>query len=184
MKNYQENKPYTAKEDGKVRYDSRAHAVTGLIVAEGPEHELFFLVSERGPGCPDNVGKIGLTCGYLGWGETRKDAVIREIYEELGLDVSDCQINEWKIIDDPAKDARQNIVTRYIILADFNKIAQAIKDGTINTDTFSRGGEKDEVSNIIFLPYSKINQIKDWAFNHDEVIQEFVSMLLEEDVDE
>lgn len=181
MKKYQENKPYTAIEDGKVRYDSRSHAVAGLIVAEGPEHELYFLVSKRGPGCPDNVGKIGLTCGYLGWGETRKDAMIRETYEELGFDISDCQINEWKIIDDPAKDARQNIVTRYIILADFNKITQAIKNGTINTDSLSRGGEKDEVSEILLVPYSRINRYT-WAFNHDKVIQEFVNMLLEEDV--
>lgn len=180
MIEYKENRPYTAVEDGKVRWDSRAHAVAGLIVTEGPGGEPYFLVSERGPGCPDNIGKFGLVCGYLGWGETRKEAMIREIYEELGFDVSGYRIDEWKTIDDPAKDPRQNIVTRYIILANYGDIISAMKDGSINNDTLSRGGEENEVGEIVLIPLSEVPEF-DWAFNHDQVIQEFMSEIISED---
>lgn len=72
------------KGTGKEYWISRSVAVTGLIIIINPKtQELEFLLEKRGPGCPDNVGKLCSVCGYLDWDETR----IRETYEETGLEI-------------------------------------------------------------------------------------------------
>lgn len=171
MKNFK----VTAKEDGKEYWISRAHAVVGIVFAiyEGKVH---FLVSKRGPGCPDHVGKWACTCGYLDWGETREEATRRELCEELGLDTSSIPIKHFCTIDDPTRDARENIVSRYLIKVDFCKTQGEIDSGKINCNTESRKGEKDEVSDIKFIVEDDISNY-DWAFNHGEVLSEVLEYL-------
>lgn len=175
MKNFK----ITAKEDGKEYWISRAMAVAGFIYAIHPKtKEYYFLVGERGPGCPDHVGKLGCVCGYLEDG-TRKQEIIRECWEELGFMVDPENVSEWCTIDDPRKDARENVVTRYIIKASWNEITDSLKDGTINNNTFSRGGEMNEVGNILFIPEHEIGNYS-WAFNHGEILKQLTEKLKRE----
>lgn len=174
MKNFK----VTAKEDGEEYWISRAHAVVGIVytIYEG---RIYFLVSKRGPGCPDNVGKWACTCGYLDWGETRKDAVRRELYEELGLDLSwmpDEDIKHFCTIDDPSRDARENIVSRYLIKVNYNKFHKMLESGKINNDTKSRGGEENEVSEIRFVIEEDLDDYN-WAFNHGEILKEILDYI-------
>lgn len=169
------NKQVIDKETGEVIWKSRSMAVTACVVTMNPTtREYNFLVERRGAGCPDYVGALAFPCGYLDWDETRRDAVIRELQEELGLDVDPRRILEWKTIDDPSEN-HQNVVTRYIVVVNYDMISEWIKTADLNTE--ARGGEKDEVAEIKLIPYSKVQEEKDWAFNHNEVIEELVSTL-------
>ena len=87
------------KETNKSYWISRSVAVTGLISAVGKDGEVYFLLERRGPGCPDNIGKLCSICGYLDWDETLEEAIVRETYEETGykFDVSSDLIEQWKI---------------------------------------------------------------------------------------
>lgn len=174
MKNFK----ITAKENGKEYWISRAHAVVGIVYAVYNE-EIYYLVSQRGPGCPDNIGKWACTCGYLDWGETRKEAVKRELYEELGLNLSEVDnssIKHFCTIDDPGRDARENIISRYLIKMDFEKLREMITSEELNNKTESRGGEKDEVSKIALIPETQL-KCPEWAFNHGQVLEEVTEYL-------
>lgn len=173
-----ENFTIEDKLTGKIYWISRAVAVTGVIMASDG-NDFWFLLERRGPGCPDNVGKLCSVCGYLNWDETRLDAIKRETYEETGLIVNDDQVLEFETIDDPGRDARQNIVTRYLIAYNYEDLKKALSDGTINTDTKSRGGEGDEVSEFVFLSLKEIDTLEsdDFAFGHKEMIHEVLESI-------
>lgn len=175
-----ENFQITDKETGKVYWISRAHAVAGLIMFKTIRGgEWHFLLERRGPGCPDNIGKWCGICGYLNWGETRKEAIIREGFEETGYKANPDNVIELCTIDDPTRDARENIVTRYAIIADYDQLFENYLDGIINSDTVSRGGEANEVSELKFFSASEIEKMdsEDFAFGHKEMIFETIEML-------
>lgn len=173
MKNFK----ITSVEDGKEYWISRAHAVVGCIVDENNR----LLLERRGKGCPDHIGKLAFPCGYLDWGETRLQAIKREIFEELGLNISenlDATTKEWCTIDNPEADARENIVTRYIIR--YPKLEKRLDDikKYINTSEL-RGGEAEEVSEVLLLTPDEALSLDDaeFAFNHRELIVELLSKL-------
>lgn len=177
-----ENFQITDKETGKVYWISRAHAVAGFIMFKStPGGQWYFLLEKRGPGCPDNVGKWCGVCGYLNWGETRKEALVRECYEETGYRPSFDNVIELCTIDDPRRDARENIVTRYAIITTFDDVFDKIYDETINCNTLSRGGEANEVSEIKILSQDEINGMDsdEFAFGHKEIILETIQNLIE-----
>lgn len=175
MKNFK----VTSKENGKEYWISRANAVVGIVYTRDSNDRVMFLVSKRGSGCPDHVGKWSVTCGYLDWGETRKEAVKRELYEELGLNLEiypNEAIDHFCTIDDPSRDVRENIVSRYLIHVDYIATRKKLADKEINCDTVSRGGEPNEVDDIKFVPAEDIDSY-DWAFNHDQVLKEILEYL-------
>lgn len=164
MKNFK----ITAKEDGKEYWISRAVAVVGIVVGVSEDGSIkSFLVSQRGPGCPDHVGSWACTCGYLDWDESAEEAVVRELYEEIGLIVDKSEPVMWTIITDPNRDSRQNVVIRYLIGRPQEELEEFVKN--INLDSLSRGGESGEVSNIKLMSITDINDFT-WAFDHDKVI--------------
>ena len=178
---YKENFQITDKETGKVYWISRSLAVCGIIVAQGPDGKLVFLVEKRGPGCPDFIGYYCNPCGYLGWGETREEAVLREIYEETGLDFRDYKnsnpgniaITEWNIEDRPEENIRQNITTRYIIRVDYSYL---IKNYQTTTDTSSRGGEAGEIDELRLVSEDRIDDFE-WAWNHGELLKQVIKII-------
>lgn len=177
MKNFK----ITAVENGREYWISRAHAVVGIIYAQIPGKKRYdFLVSQRGPGCPDNVGKWSCVCGYLDWDETRKQAVQREVWEELGLQVGLDQIEPFCEVDDPRRDPRQNIVSRYLVRIEYDDLMRKLKDGTINGNTEQRGGEPEETIGVDFICINEIYK-KEWAFNHGEVLREAYRFLKSKD---
>lgn len=173
-----ENFTVTDKETGKTYWISRAMAVSGIILSLH-DGEYHILLERRGPGCPDNVGKLCGVCGYLNWDETRKDAFIREAYEETGLSLQHGHVVEVGTIDEPTADARQNVVTRYMALIPYQLLTHAIEVETINTDTKSRGGEANEVSELKMYTLSEIEKLDDseFAFNHKNMIREIIEKI-------
>lgn len=68
--------------DGRKFWISRSAAVVGVIAIDGK-----VLMVKRGDGCPDEVGKWVLPCGYVDWDENLKEAIWREVKEETGLNL-------------------------------------------------------------------------------------------------
>jgi ADP-ribose pyrophosphatase YjhB (NUDIX family) len=175
--------------DGKKYWISRAHAVVACVVGiEKTEtgRNLYFLLERRGPGCPDNVGKLAFPCGYVNWDETRADAVVRETYEEVGLRIELEHVVEWETIDDPNADARQNIVTRYIVPFPFEDLRAEMPELIQKFhNSEARGGEAMEVSELILLSEDEVLGLteEEFAFNHKGVIEDLISYLDEEYVD-
>lgn len=79
-----QNKCVDAVVDGmsKKVWLSRSLAVVGVILINNK-----ILMVKRGPGCPDEIGKWVLPCGYLDENETLKEAMYRETYEETGINL-------------------------------------------------------------------------------------------------
>ena len=181
---YSENFQITDSKTGEPYWISRSIAVCGIVACIRPEDEkLFFLVERRGPGCPDFVGDLACPCGYLGWGETRKEAIIREIKEETGIDLSemlkdDERIFEWMTEDNPEENIRQNVTTRYIILADYDQIKKYLDSGP-DLSTGSRGGEAEEVSELFLLGEEDLDEYS-WAWNHKELLRAVAESYSEE----
>lgn len=162
----------TAKENGNEYWISRAVAVVGVVIGVKNGNISSFLVSQRGPGCPDFVGSWACTCGYLDWDETAEDGVVRELYEELGIKVSSSKANLWKVITDPKRDARQNVILRYIIPIDQDELEEMVEKSKLEMiDPEVRGGEHGEVSDVKLISVTDIPNYT-WAFNHDDVILE------------
>lgn len=161
MKNFQ----VTDKDSGKSYWISRSMAVTCVVVGIEREDKRI-LVERRGPGCPDNIGKLVCPCGYLDYDETLKEAARREVYEETGV-----IINLWDLsiigINDLPTENRQNVTVRFMA-----KIPMIDLKIQLDTNTKDRGGEKDEVSEILLLSPDEVRNSdpNDWAFGHRELI--------------
>lgn len=128
-----------------------------------------FLLEKRGPGCPDEVGKYVHPCGYVGWGETLREAACREVYEETGIRITPDQVYPAGVNDDP-KENRENVTFRFLALIDSSKIS--VED----LDSESRGGEANEVSEIELKTSEWIFTNPDkMGFSHEKVTFEILS---------
>ena len=170
-----ENWVVTAQEDGKKYWISRAMAVCGIILTKNEKDgKFYFLVEKRGPGCPDFVGFYCNPCGYLGWDETLAESVLREVYEETGLDFrgQEDEVDLWQIMDRPKDNAKQNVTARFIIQANYDEVAAH----KFSYDSKERGGEEGEIAEIRLVCEDEIDNFE-WAWNHGELLKELVSEL-------
>ena len=93
---------------------SRSTAIVGVVLASTRDG-LQILITKRSKKMRDEANKVGVTCGYLDWGETRYEAMIREVYEETSLYLPEYEKmliynnNQEAIIikDNPNTDKRQ-----------------------------------------------------------------------------
>lgn len=113
--------------DGRTVWLSRSSAVVGLFVIDNR-----VLMVKRGPGCPDEVGKWVLPCGYLDRNETLLEGMIRETYEETGFNLiglQDYLIDSHAVIEhaleeqpfftrsQPGMDKKQNVSHYFRLIA-------------------------------------------------------------------
>lgn len=166
MKNFQ----ITAVEDGKKYWVSRAMAVCMIVIAYDTDHTPYILLQKRGPGCPDYVGAWSHTCGYLDFGETRREAVKRELWEELGIELKAINtVIHYSSNDNPGADPRQNVTERYVIQIPLEQVRLLPE----SEDSGERGGEVNEVSDLMLLPVdSEVEKALgdlEFAFNHREL---------------
>lgn len=154
MKNFQ----ITDKDSGKKYWISRSVASAVVIMTEDGK----FIAERRGPGCPDFIGKLAFPCGYLDFDETIEECARREVWEELGVNIKELYF--VGVNSDPNSNL-QNVTIRFL----------ATIEGTPNIDSLSRGGENEEVSEVIVCTLEEIlGNKEEWAFNH-ATLAEYVS---------
>ena len=76
--------------DGEEIWISRSITVLAILVVI-QDGSAYVPLNKRGPDLPSEVGKWCLAGGYLDYDETIGGAVIREVWEELGLDLQELQ---------------------------------------------------------------------------------------------
>jgi len=77
----EQGNPFSCAACGYTHYFSPFTAVGALIVDE--QEQMLFIVRGKEPG----KGKLGLPGGFVDAGETAEQALVREIYEEVGLKI-------------------------------------------------------------------------------------------------
>ena len=161
--------------DERIIWHSRACAVV-ITVWCFIENTPYLLLGKRGDGCPDEVGKWNLPCGYLDWNETLSEAAEREVFEETGLDIRSIQQDTgviirshmhhpWKISSSISgrKNAKQNISHHFALVYKADELAE------LSTDYC----EPDEVADLKWITQGDIETF-DYAFNHLEIIGAFL----------
>ena len=172
--NNRNNAPYKVA-GGKIIYDNRSPTVEGIILTKNIDGFIYVLGSKRGPGAADYQGYWNLIAGYLDWDETGSEAIIRETWEEAGLNLPKLLFNNqiirndlyypWNIVSNP-KVHLQNVSLRYGIYVISKKLPE------LNTKNNEVSGE---VSDLLWMPIQEINNYK-WAFNHHEIIRIYLKI--------
>ncbi|NET38776.1 MAG: NUDIX hydrolase [Cyanothece sp. SIO1E1] len=108
--------------DGKECWISRSVSVTPVLFFV-IDDQGFVPLGKRGDGMPDEQGKWALPGGYLDYDETAGEAVIRETWEELGLNIPQLQTQHRFVgtLDQPyyvssIPRRRQNVNLRFPLL--------------------------------------------------------------------
>lgn len=106
-------------------------------------------------------GKYCLPCGYLDFDETIEHCVIREVYEETGIDIRNYGVTEDKlipkyIITDPTYTKNQDIAFNYSINIESDVEPQ------VNLDLI----DLDETTDARWIDLSELSNYE-FAFGHD-----------------
>lgn len=170
------NKPFTCKEDGKVRWFSPSIATVCSVCCWNdkgcdPTENLLFLFEKRGPGCPDNVGLYCMPCGYYDFADQyiRKGAV-REVMEETGLEVDPKNLYFFGVGDGPS-DNNGNVTLRYMTILD-HELLRSVVSSKSELSTKTRGGEAGEVERYVLFDLRYIQKHREeFCFGHDRLVE-------------
>jgi ADP-ribose pyrophosphatase YjhB (NUDIX family) len=112
-----------------------------------------------------NPGEWCLPCGYIDWNESGQEAIVRESYEELGLDLRGLIPEQpWFVQSQPNKDPRQNITLRFGCVYDVLTLPELSID---NVEVISAEWR---------TVWDAINS-SDLCFNHGSIIEEFIAYI-------
>lgn len=123
----------------------------------------------RGKDLPDGVGLWGLPGGYLDYDETTTQAVYREIWEELGLDipqlVQDFRFegnldHPFEVYSTPLR--RQNVTLKYALMFHLDEAELPVLNPQVSAGEVVEA-KWFEVEKALTMPL---------AFNHHEVMKD------------
>lgn len=163
----EKNKHYRIiTENGETKdiWDGRYGCIVGIVFSGKPDGTICVLANKRGPGCPKEVGKWNMPCGFIDAGTGTENAS-REVFEETGILIDP---EEFKQIGTKIDDEDRNITVRYIAGVEGLPEPAAISDLT---------GEPNEVEEIKWIPLHEIVNYE-WAFGHDKIIIDIVSKII------
>lgn len=152
--------------NGETYWITRHVAVVCFVFAY-LNNEWCVLANQRGSGAADFQGKWNAPCGYLDFDETTEQVAIREVYEETGVKLN--SVKFWGFEDIPSAHL-QNITFRYY------SIINNPQPNSVSVSIGDRGGEKNEVSAVSWIPINNLKNFK-WAFDHDILIIKLANKL-------
>ena len=142
---------------------SRAVAVLGIPFFQHKER-VYVPLGQRSKLCPDEVGKFGLPGGYLDWDESASEALIREVWEELGLNLlalgepsAGSLEQPYYVFSDPTRNPKQNVSLRFHF--------------TYLVDELPALTGSDESENVQWVLVEDAMSM-DLAFNHAGILKE------------
>lgn len=158
------NKAYivtTGTGEQKVVFDGRYTCICAMVFAKEGD-EVYVLANQRGPGCPNEVGKWNMPCGYMDAGSAKENCS-REVYEETGVKIPPKQFEFVYICDT----RERNVTLHYqAILKNGRQELPPLE--TIKT----LGGEPDEVAQVKWINVKDAKNY-DWAFEHERLIEKY-----------
>lgn len=177
MKKFKNKPNECIKANGKEYWISRSVAIVGSLFAK-VENTIYILAEKRSDKM-DFSGYWCVVCGYLDWDESGWEAVIRETYEETGLDIK--KLKKYMVFNNneapffvktKIDENKQNVSLNYTMCFDFGKEKH-------NDMKQAEKFKNSEIEEIKWIPLSEIDHYK-WAFEHNERInsaKEFIQNL-------
>lgn len=154
-------KNFEFEHEGKKYWHSRSVAVLGMIVGIDDDGNNYILANKRGINTPDYQGCWCMPCGYLDFDETTEQAIQREVFEETGIKLPECNFYLHSI--DSIPEERQNVTIRYMFTPiDINEYKLT-----------SEHAEDGEVDAVKWIPLYDIDKYE-WAFNHNDLIKSYI----------
>lgn len=144
--------------NGEEIWHSRSVCCSVILL----DSEDNILVCLRGD-VEDNPNKWCLPCGYLDWNEDIYECAQREIWEECGIYVDKSFFFINGINTSPDSDSRQNVSFRI-----------RAKIYSEKPEVSNKNCELNEIDEVKWISISEVKNME-FAFNHDEIIQEFFS---------
>lgn len=163
----EKNKHYKiVDENGETRdvWDGRYGCVVSMVFSGDQDGTIYVLANKRGVGCPKEVGKWNMPCGFIDAG-TGEENASREVFEETGILIPP---EEFKQLGAKVDDKDRNITVRYIAGVEGLPAPAAVNELT---------GEPNEVEEIKWIPLHEIPKYE-WAFDHDEIILDMVKRIV------
>ena len=145
--------------NGKTIWESRSVDVVAVIFTLIKD-TIYVLLEKRSDTMMDEPGKWCLPCGYLDFSESGWEAVIREVYEETGIDIRDHGVlldndkQPFFVNTDPSEN-RQNVSLSYCVVLDRQPILNF---------------KNHEVAETKWVPIDYLNKYE-LAFNHNKRIE-------------
>lgn len=153
-------------------WKGRSVAVSAIVAAVDGK-DIYFLVNQRGKGAPDYKDKWNFTCGYLEGHESANEGCTREVYEETGIMIDPDKFELVMVQTNPLMCNHGNVTLRYLCVLPY---LIDIPDDCCNTE--SRGGEKGEVSNVMWINKDNIPKYV-WAFDHQSTLKYYAYLINE-----
>ncbi|MEO0866854.1 MAG: NUDIX hydrolase [Cyanobacteria bacterium J06642_11] len=154
--------------DGEEIWVSRSITVLAILIVV-QDGQVYVPLNKRGPDLPSEVGKWCLAGGYLDYDETIGGAVVREVWEELGLDLIALQTQHRLegsldqpslVFSEPLRS--QNVTMHYPLVVTLNPESE-LPDLSPQVSP----GEVTEVG--WFLVEDVLNM--ELAFNHQDILR-------------
>lgn len=169
MKNF----PITTRK-GKTYWVSRSVAGSLFVykVIDGKEH---FLVETRGEGAADFHGKYCACCGYLEFHETVKELMVRELQEEVGMQLPQNYVKLVAVSDSPSNN-HENVSIHGI--AELTPLNGGDKyDFDLSK---ADGGEENEIANVEWMSFDDPRVMDDnlWAFGHNKLYVRYLAAMM------
>ena len=158
--------------DGREFFISRSVAVVPYIIVT-IDTEFYFLMVKRGPGCPNEIGKWCLPCGYLDWDETSYEACLRETYEETKFDATPYLSKQPWFVNTNIANTNQNVTIHHCGVVSGEKALTELP--ALDKTNLPN----QECEDIKWFKYSDIIKSKDIAFNQDENIVDLMTKHLQ-----
>ncbi len=158
--------------DGEELWISRSVTVLAILVVIY-NGKAYVPLNKRGPDLPSEVGKWCLAGGYLDYDETIGGAVVREVWEELGLDLTEIQAKHRLegsldqpslVFSEPRRS--QNVTMHYPLMVFLSQGAELPK----LTPQVSTG----EVTDVGWFTLDKALEME-LAFNHQDILRRCLS---------
>lgn len=163
------NKNFTY--NNKIYWHNRTCAVTVNVICLY-NNEFYYLIGKRGNTDIDAY-KHNIIGGYIDWDENLKEASVRELYEESGLNIDSIKSKNVLVnnLDQPiyvysdVNTNNQNI----ILVTEFIFKSKKLPKLTIDNC------EEDETTDVYWVKLDDVKLIDDWAFKHKEMSDMIIS---------
>lgn len=156
--------------EGKEYWISRSVAISVVLFFFNLEDQKWYLpLVKRWPAMPQEVGKYCLPCGYLDRNETAADAMRREVWEEIWLDLWDMMrkypwvgnMQQPFHVDSSPNANRQNVLLEYFLGFSVENLPKVTNEHAM----------PEEIDEAIRLEVGKACKI-DLAFSHELIVRE------------
>lgn len=161
---------------GETVWLSRSVAVDCIIIGKvKDDDELYIVTTTRGPKSADFQGHQNLIAGYLDWDESATEAIIRETWEEVGINIRELFTTKreniihedimqpWDVNTEVTNN-KQNVSLRFGFLFEVDTMEELPVLTTRNNEV------EGECLNPLWLPLSEMGDYPHWAFKHEQLI--------------